>query len=304
MKDGKINFNPEKAYNLLAGKFEDWLAAAIKMLPNFVVAIIIVVVFALLAKLVKRIFNNIMGRVTDNASLQGLLSSIIYVVIVAIGTFIALSVLKLDGAVTSLLAGAGVIGLALGFAFQDIASNFIAGAMMSIRKPFQEGDLIETNDFFGNVLKIHLRTTNMLTLDGQHVMIPNAEVFKKPITNYTRHKRRRIDLPVGVHYKTDLKLAKNLAVEAVKALDDIADDDVSCFYSEFGDSSINFIIRFWIEFGNSQAIYMSKRDEAIIAIKKAFDENGITIPFPMRTLDLGDVNFKDIFGSYQQSKGS
>lgn len=304
MKEGSISFNPQKTYNLLVGKLEEWLNTAISMLPNFVLAVLIVLFTAFLAKIIKKLFYRLISKITDNISLQNLLSSIIHICVLAIGTFVALSVLRLDGAVTSLLAGAGVIGLALGFAFQDIAANFIAGTMMSIRKPFREGDLIETNDFFGKVLKIHLRTTDILTLQGQHIMIPNAEVFKKPITNYSRHGKRRVDLPVGVHYNSDLEFAKNLALKAVKSLEGVEENEVSCFYTDFGDSSINFTIRFWLEFSNKQADYLGKRDEAIIAIKKAFDENGITIPFPMRTLDLGDVNFKDIFGTYQQSQGS
>src|SRR5690606_15289115 len=96
-------------------------------------------------RLVRRMARRVLQRITDNPSLRDLLASILYITILAIGTFIALSVLNLEGAVTSLLAGAGVIGLALGFAFQEIASNFIAGTMMSIRKPFASGDLIETN---------------------------------------------------------------------------------------------------------------------------------------------------------------
>ena len=296
----QINFDISKAYDLVTERLENWLNSGIKMLPNLVMAILVLLLFVLLGKLIRRFLSKILNRITDNRSLQSLASSIVYVAVVAIGTFIALSILKLDGAVTSLLAGAGVIGLALGFAFQDIAANFISGTMMSVRKPFNEDDLIETNDFFGLVEKIHLRTTEIRTLQGQQILIPNAEVFKKPLINYSKFGRRRIDLDVGVTYDTDLPFAKKIAREAIEQLEGIRETDVSIFYKEFGNSSINFTIRYWVPFQNKQAEYLAKLDEGVIAIKKAFDENGITIPFPIRTLDVGEVDFQGIFQSYQQ----
>lgn len=296
----KINFDVNKAYGLVTEKMEHWLAAAVKILPNLLVAILVLVIFVLIAKLLKRLFNKLFERITDNRSLQSLLSSIIYIAILAIGTFVALSILQLDGAVTSLLAGAGVIGLALGFAFQDIASNFIAGTMMSIRKPFKIGDLVKTNDYFGKVQAIHLRTTEIMTTEGQLIMIPNAEVFKNPIINYSYSGRRRVDLTVGVTYGQDLPFAKNIAKEAIVGIDGVDKDDVTIYFTEFGDSSINFTIRYWMSFSNKQYEYLSFRDAGVIAIKKAFDENDIGIPFPIRTLDFGDVNFKQIFSTYRE----
>ena len=293
-----INFNIEKVYDLLTDKLVDWASATVKMLPNLVVSIIVLVIFIVAANIFKKVFKKVAHRITDNLSLRDLLASIIYIVIVTLGCFIALSILKLDGTVKSLLAGAGVIGLALGFAFQEIASNFIAGTMMSIRKPFSIGDLIETNDFLGTVRRIQLRTTQLETLQGQYVMIPNAEVFKKAIINYTQLGKRRIDIPVGVTYDTDLPFAKDVALKAVEKLQDVS--NVSIYYTGFNNSSIDFVIRYWIKFSNKQTDFLEKQDEGIIAIKKAFDENDITIPFPIRTLDFGD-NFMEMMSQNQNS---
>ena len=296
----EVNFDINKAYGLVTEKLEDWISTGVKMLPNFLVAVLVLVLFVLLGKLLKKIFNKVFQKITDNKSLQSLLSSILYIAVVSIGTFIALSILQLDGAVTSLLAGAGVIGLALGFAFQDIASNFIAGTMMSIRKPFKIGDLIKTNDFFGKVTNIHLRTTTIQTMQGQIIMIPNASVFKNPIENFTEFGKRRIDLEVGVTYGQDLPFAKKIAKEAIESIDGIDKDDVTLFYTGFGGSSIDMVIRYWMPFTNKQFEYKAKVDEGIIAVKQAFDKNGIGIPFPIRTLDFGDTNFKDIFSTYKE----
>lgn len=301
----QIHFNFTKAYELVVEKVDTWIDTAIKMLPNLVVAVLVLLIFVGIGKLTKKAFLHVAKRITDNHSLQSLLASLIYISIVAIGTFTALSILKLDNAVTSLLAGAGVIGLALGFAFQEIASNFIAGTMMSIRKPFKNGDLIETNDYYGLVRMIHLRTTELQTMQGQIVQIPNAHVFKNPIVNYTQLGKRRVDITVGVTYGEDLPKAKQVAHDAVAEIDGIDKDDITIFYTGFNNSSIDFTIRYWIKFTNKHFEYLSAQDKGVIAIKQAFDKNDITIPFPIRTLDMGGVDFPSIFKTYQeQSSGS
>lgn len=116
----------------------------------------------------------------------------------------ALIVLGLSKTVTTLLAGVGILGLALGFAFQDIAENFIAGVLMAFRRPIYIGDLIESNDFVGTVEEINLRTTVIRTADGKHVLIPNSEVLQNSIVNFSRSSELRVDLACGVSYGDDL----------------------------------------------------------------------------------------------------
>ena len=228
-----------------------------------------------------------LGKVTQNKTVTGLAQTILGVLVIGIGVFIALSILNLDGMVTSLLAGAGIIGLALGFAFQDIASNFISGILLSVRHPFGIGDIIETNDLFGTVEKLNLRNTVIRTPQGQVIYVPNKVVYENPLMNYTKNGERRIDLSCGVSYGDDLEKARKVALEAIDGLD--AKDtsrDVELYYNEFGDSSINFTLRFWIAFEKLPQ-YWGAQSEAIMALKKAFDENDIMIPFPIRTLDFG-----------------
>jgi small-conductance mechanosensitive channel len=274
-------------YSTLTEKLLNWLETTIAMLPNLVVALLVLIVFMVLGRLVRSGVKHMLERTTRNKTIINLLETIVGVLIVGIGVFIALSVLKLDGAVTSLLAGAGIIGLALGFAFQDIASNFISGIILSIRHPFGIGDIIETNGFYGEVEKMNLRNTIIRTPEGQIVYIPNKSVFENPLENFTSSGVRRVDLSCGVSYGDDLEKAREVAIEAVKGLDNYNDDKgIDFYYEEFGGSSINFNIHFWVNFRRNPD-YLSARSEAIIAITKAFDENDIMIPFPIRTLDFG-----------------
>lgn len=270
-------------------KLHGWLEALILILPNLVVATLVVLLSAVLARVGSNLVHRILNHVSSVRQVNKLLTTVTYVAILAVGVFIALGILELDGTVTSLLAGAGIIGLALGFAFQDIASNFIAGILLAIRHPFRAGDIVETNDYFGTVDHIDLRATILRTFEGQLVIIPNKEVFQNPLTNFTVDGSRRVDIACGVSYGDDLERAKDVALAAVTSLGiHLADRPVDLYYEEFGDSSINFSLRFWIEF-HQQTDYLSARSQAVIAIKNAFDTAGITIPFPIRTLDFGIV---------------
>ncbi len=275
------------SYNIVAGKVESWITGFIEMLPNLVVALLILILFYVIGKFARKAVSNLLGKISANKTITNLLETIISISILGIGVFIALSVLQLDGAVTSLLAGAGIIGLALGFAFQDIASNFISGVILSIRHPFGIGDIISTNDYYGTVTKLNLRNTILRTVTGQIVYIPNKKVFENPLENFTSTGERRIDLSCGVSYGDDLEKARDVATQAVNKLEHIqSEKGIEFYFEEFGDSSINFKIRFWVAFSKNPDFW-NARSEAIIAITKAFDENDIMIPFPIRTLDFG-----------------
>ncbi|MCA9514891.1 MAG: mechanosensitive ion channel family protein, partial [Myxococcales bacterium] len=180
------------------------------------------------------------------------------------------------------------IGIALGFAFQDIAANFVSGVLLAINRPFEVGDLIESADFKGRVEQITLRWTQGRSLDGQVVFLPNKEVFENPITNYNRAPDRRVAVEIGVAYGDDLEKAEQIALSAVEKLGiHKPERPLELFYTAFGDSSINFVLRFWVE--SSQHAWLAARSAAIKAVKVAFDDAGITIPFPIRTLDFGVV---------------
>lgn len=274
-------------YGSLTDKLINWLETAIAMLPNVVMALLILITFFVLGRIVRKAVKNMLHKTTDNKTIINLLETVVGVLIIGIGIFIALSVMNLDGTVTSLLAGAGIVGLALGFAFQDIAANFISGVILSIRRLYGIGDIIETNDYNGTVQKLTLRNTVIRTPQGQIVYIPNKLVFENPMENYTKSGERRIDLSCGVSYGDDLEKAKKVAIDAIESLDNYNDKrEVEFFYEEFGGSSINFKIRFWIHF-RTYPDFWAARSDAIIALSKAFDEHDIMIPFPIRTLDFG-----------------
>jgi small-conductance mechanosensitive channel len=276
-----------KAYELIRDKLTLWLKEIIRLLPNIALAALILVLGFFIAKWLKNLTGKVSKKIIHNETLRNLLTSLVYIFLLGITIFITLSVLKLDKAVTSILAGAGIIGLALAFAFQDIASNFMSGIFLSLRRPLHIGDVVQIKDFMGKITQINLRDTVLRTFQGQMVIIPNKEVLQNPIENFSLLGKRRMDLTVGVSYGEDLQKVKDITLRAVQGIEGLTkEDEITFFYKEFGDSSINFDIRLWVH-TPEQPDYLQVRSEAVMRIKKAYDENNITIPFPIRTLDFG-----------------
>lgn len=277
----------KKYYNLVIEKVIGWSEHLVEMLPNFLLAIVVLIAFIFAGRIIRNLIEKLLSRSLNNRSLASILSKVIFIIVLLIGSFASLSILNLDKTVSSLLAGAGIIGLALSFAFQDIATNFIAGFFMAIRRPFKIGQVIHCEGHSGTIKHIGIRTTEIASFQGQEVIIPNKMLFQNPLTNDSENIYKRIDLDVGVSYGEDLERVRDIAIESVKNIPNInKEKDIDLVYLAFGGSSIDFRIMIWVEFKN-QIEFLKSQSEAIIAIKKAFDNENIMIPFPISTLDFG-----------------
>jgi small-conductance mechanosensitive channel len=273
--------------DLISYKLSTWAQTIIILLPNILLAAVVLVLGIFISKYIRKIAGKLISKISYNVTLNNLFTSIIYFTIIGVVLFTVLSILQLDKAVTSILAGAGILGLGLAFAFQDIAANFISGVFISFRKPIRVGDIVEIGDYMGKIKEVNLRDTVIETFRGQTVIIPNKEVFQNPIENYSYLKKRRFDLSVGVSYGDDLDKVQEITLNAVKDIEGLSKvDEVKIYFTEFGDSSINLSVRMWIS-SPDQPIYNLVGSEAIKRIKKAYDANDIMIPFPIRTLDFG-----------------
>lgn len=287
--EGATIMDFSSAITLIQDKLNAWLETFISNLPNLIIAALVIIGFHVVGLYVKRITQKILGKVSRNVALDNFFSTIARLCVVLIGLLIAINILKLDKALLSLLAGVGVIGLALAFAFQDVASNFVAGIALVFRRdhPFKVGDLIETNGLLGVVQEINLRDTMIYTPHGQVIFLPNKLIFENSVTNYSILQKRRIDLEVGVSYGDNLEKVKEVTIAALQGLPHmLSDTEIQIFFSEFGSSSINLTAVIWVEY-KTHAQYVSTISDAVMRIKAAYDKNNITIPFPIRTLDFG-----------------
>lgn len=279
--------NVNQTVELLLGKLDTWGDYIVLLLPNLLLALILLYITFNLSSFVRDWVSRFMNRFSYSAALSNLILTLLHIGMLLLGFFLALIVLSLDNVVVSLLAGVGIVGIALGFAFKDIAANFFAGVIIALNRPFRVGQTIMTNDYFGTIESISLRTMDIRQETGEVVKLPNKTVFENPVTNFSFYGTRRIDLEVGVSYAEGLNNVQQVVTEALQEVNSRAKTrDVEVMYDAYGDSSVNIKVRFWITY-HQETDYESAKSDAIIRIKKAFDANGILITFPIRTIDFG-----------------
>jgi small conductance mechanosensitive channel len=283
----------ETPWEHVLNKLRSWGDIALDMLPNLAVAILIVIVFVILGRIAVRAAKPALSRVSAHKQLHGLALASLKVGILLTGIFIALGVLDLDGTVASLLAGVGVIGIALGFAFQDIAANFMAGIILAIREPFKEGDHCVIGSFEGFIERLDLRATVGKTFQGQIVHIPNKEVLGTNIVNFHTSGERRVEIDVSISYGDDLEAAEEALREALlKVTERDTTKDVDVWITGFADSAVQMSARVWIL--QPEHSFLAARTQAVKHLRQTLKERGLTIPFPIRTLDFGIVGGKEL----------
>ncbi|MEM1137661.1 MAG: mechanosensitive ion channel family protein [Bacteroidota bacterium] len=290
-------------YDLIMSKLKSWLVNFFDILPNFIAALIILIIFWQIARFARRTAIKFLANVVKNETILKVLTTVIFYFIIFEGLFVALSTMNLEKTVTQLLAGAGILGLALSFAFQSIATNIISGIIIAATRPLKLFDLVETNGFMGVIDEIGLRIIKLKTFDGQDVFIPAKEILEQPLKNYGTTPKRRIMLQVGVSYGEDLEKVREITLEAAeKVTYRSAKDPIILSFASFDDSAISFELHLWLKTSN-QTDYLLARSDLIIEIKKAYDAHDITIPFPIRTLDFGIKGGKQLDEVVLQSKG-
>lgn len=261
-------------------------------LPYFLVAVVVFIFFIFLAKYTGKLINRIFLRTSAQNSVRLISVKITKVVIILIGFFLALGILNLDKVLTTVLGAAGVIALAVGLALQGTLNNTFSGVILSFLPRIQIGDWVETNDFSGRVTDIDLRSVVLQTADQNIVVIPNSKIVDTPFKNYSRSDRGRIVISCGIGYESDLEKVQRLTEDVIRSeFEQRPGEQIEFFYTGFGDSSIDFVIRFWTNVRDQRDVSIAKH-KGILAIKRTFNENNINIPFPIRTLDFGKNKFR------------
>ncbi|NNJ93782.1 MAG: mechanosensitive ion channel [Halobacteria archaeon] len=250
---------------------------------KLVVFVLILVVFALLANLVKRIVSRTLAssRVHASKLLQELLVSFAGKAIFLIGILIALAQLGIK--IGPVLAGLGIVGFIVGFALQETLSNFAAGVMILIYRPFDVGDAVEAGGISGKVKQMNLVSTTITTFDNQRVIVPNRKIWGDVIRNINAEKIRRVDMVFGIGYDDDPDLAERILHEIVDHHELALDDPPPVIrLHTLGESSVDFIVRPWVK----SADYWDAYWHITRAVKKRFDEEGISIPFPQQDMHI------------------
>ncbi len=277
MSVNNVEMNFAHLVEILVKKLMTWLEDGAAMLPNLVIAIIVCFLFLFIANVAKRLAHRGFSRMSDNRTVTSLVSGLIYIVVAAIGIFMALGVLNLDKAVASLLAGVGVLGLALGFAFQEIASNFISGIFIAVTRPYNVGDVVEVKGNSGLVDNISLRTTCMLTDDGQLVDIPNKDMFTSALKNYTLNRKQRLGVSLNISFLSDLAKAKQVTEESLKTLQPTYPGvKFDVYFPSFNDLGAKLQIYYWVPMP-AQISSLQLATDVLMNVKRDLQKNEIII---------------------------
>lgn len=268
--------------------------------PKIFAALAVLLAAWILFRVLRKVFRMAFKRVDFEEALVDLLVDKIFrytVYIIAI--IMSLDQLGLD--VTTALAGVGVVGIAVGFAAQDAVGNVIAGILIFWDKPFKVGDWIETEDEYGEVTDITLRTTRIRTPRNTYVVIPNKRIIDEVLENYTKHGELRVDVPVGIAYKEDIETARKALLDSLDQVDTVLDSpEPDVIVSALGGSSVDLKLRVWIADANRQRATYYKVTEVA---KEALDKADIEIPFPHLQLHVDEVNESILAGFKKTAAG-
>ena len=248
---------------------------------KIIAAIAIFVIGRLIAKLIVKAVKKVMAKANIEDTLRGFLGTILHSILTIVIVIAALEQLGVN--TTSVLAVFAAAGLAVGLAFKDSLSNFAAGIMLILFKPFTKGDFVEAAGISGIIENIRIFNTVMRTGDNREITVPNSHIYSGIITNYSVRDSRRIDLVIGIGYDDNIGKAKML-IEDIISKDErvLKDPEPTIMVLELGESSVDIAVRPWVKTGD----YWGVRADLLQTIKETFDTEGISIPYPQRDLHM------------------
>jgi len=256
-------------------------STAVGLVKNIILALIIFYVGRLAVSLVVRGLRKLMHKQDVDKTLETFVCNLVRIVLLVVVIIAAIGQLGIQ--TTSFIAIFGAAGLAVGLALQGSLSNFASGVLIVLFRPYKVGDFIEGAGISGSVEQVQILTTILKTGDNKQVVVPNSQIMGSIITNYSANATRRVDMVVGVSYSDDLDKVRSTIQELVAADDRILDDPACTIaVSALADSSVNFVVRPWVKTPDYWPVMFDLTE----AIKKRFDKEGISFPFPQQDVHL------------------
>ncbi|QKG71088.1 mechanosensitive ion channel family protein [Erythrobacter mangrovi] len=276
-----VSLSPEGAgFASLADRFDRF----VRLLPLIAAALAVWAVIALVGYVIAG-FGALWHRIATNSFLAELIASAIRFIFVVGGLVIALDMIGATALLGAVLGGAGVIGIALGFAMRETIENYVASLMLSLRQPFRANDWVKIDQFEGRVIRLTSRATILMTLDGNHLRIPNGQVFRAIILNYTRNPQRRFDFELGIDVDDDALAARQLGRDTLAGLDFVlSDPPPEGRIRRVGDSNVVILFLGWID--QRETDWWKAQSQAIPAVKEALEKAGFGLPEPIYRLRI------------------
>jgi small-conductance mechanosensitive channel len=261
------------AQSLLSQLWENF----VYRLPGLALGLVIMAAFILLAPHIAKVLVKPLTRTTTSPLLRSVIQRSVSLVLILLGIYLFLFLAGLTGFAIAVVSGTGVVGLILGFAFRDIAENFISSLLLTIQRPFRIGDIVQINDFTGIIQKVTARATTLVDFDGNHIQIPNATIYKGVIKNLTANPLMRGQFVIGVGYDADIQQAQQIAQEITSAQDNVLiDPEPQILIDELGPSTYNIKVYFWVDVEKTSVLKMAS--VLMRKITQAFLEANISMP--------------------------
>ena len=261
--------------------YEKFQAVGVNFGIKFIAAIAIFYIGRLIARLVTKGIQKIMKAQKVDKILESFTTNLVYW---ALMTFVIIAAINQIGIqTTSLIAIMGAAGLAIGLALQGSLANFAAGVLIVMFRPYRVGDFVEAAGVAGSVVQVQILSTILKTVDNKQIVVPNAQIMGSIITNFSANETRRVDLVICISYNDDIDQTRTIIQELINADNRILKDPACLIaVSELADSSVNIAVRPWVK----TADYMPVKFGLTEAIKKRFDKEGISFPFPQQDVHL------------------
>lgn len=265
----------------------EWLASFLLFLPKLIAGIVIFTLTLVGAGFVAKAVQRMGAKRIKSPEVLKLIKQISQWTVVIIGTVVALD--QVDFNVTGFVAGLGIAGFTIGFALQDIARNFISGLILLYRQPFKNGDFIEVSGHSGTVKMINIRDTELQTLDGDLVIIPNNKVFENPIINRSAERLRRRTVAIGLGYEEDVDRAMDIFLGAIQAVVGVESEPAPMIQAmSLDDSALSLTAFYWVDQKENSPLRV--HTEVLKAVNRASHEHHINLPYPIQTVLVQQSN--------------
>jgi len=274
-------------------RLEVYYEAFLKSVPRIGIAILILVLGIFIVNWLTSLFQKRVRRKSYDPLMSAFLAKAVKVVLIICVFLFTLQVAGLSGIAGAIFATAGASAIVLGFAFKDIAGNFLAGIILAFNRPFHVNDTVQIENVFGKVKTMEFRYTKIATFDGRNVYIPNTDVLTKPVFNYTEDGFYRTDFVVGIAYENDIEKAKEIIISCFDEDEDIVKDELHVNFvaeDELAASTVNLKVFFWVTTEDFRRGTLQTRGRLIQKVKTRLEENGFNLPANITELKFYDAS--------------
>lgn len=288
-KEKSMHIFLQASQHTFNASLERYYNKIIYVLPRIALAILVIIAGVLLAQVLTNFYKHRFQRKSQDPLMSRFLAQALKIILIVIAVMIALQVAGLSGIATGLLTAVGGGAIILGFAFQDIGKNFLAGIILAFNRPFNINDTIKIQDIFGKVKELNFRYSHIKTFDGKDIYIPNSDVLTKPVENYTADGFYRVQFTVGIGYEDDIQSAIDLIQKILDTNEELVRDEEHenfVIEDELASSTVNLVVFFWVHTVDYRRASLVLRGKIIREVKEELFRQGFNLPADIKELKI------------------